>query len=232
MPSGDGVKHDPPAAPAADPPAPPRRHALAVGCAGLLLGVLLLWLARAPLLTAVGRYLSVGEPARRADAIFVFGGDAETRPFAAAELYRQRLAPRVVVPRVEAGELSRMGLLPTQTELFVRVLRLRGVPDSAIAIASLPVPSSSTLGDARALRGWAGAHRVRRVLAVTSYWHTRRARILLRRELAGSGIAFSVYGAASGELRPDNWWKSEKGLTTYFEEYLKLARDVLEPAGV
>jgi uncharacterized SAM-binding protein YcdF (DUF218 family) len=235
MPPGDHVKHDPdgagaPGAPPAPAGAARRRHPLAVGCAGLLLGMLLLWLARVPLLTAVGGYLSVGEPPRRAEAIFVFGGDAEARPFAAAELYHRGLAPRVVVPRVEAGWLNREGLMPTQTELFVRVLRLRGVPDSAIAIADLPVPSSSTVGDVRALRGWARAHHVRHVLALTSYWHTRRARLLLRRGLAGSGIEFTLCGTPSGGFQPDNWWKSENGLVTYFEEYLKLVRDTLGAA--
>ena len=47
-----------------------------------------LYLARAVILPAVASWLDVGEPPQPADAIMLLTGDAETRPFAAAALWK------------------------------------------------------------------------------------------------------------------------------------------------
>ena len=56
----------------------------------LLVLVLLagLYLARAAILPAVASWLDVGEPPQPADAIMLLNGDAETRAFAAAALWK------------------------------------------------------------------------------------------------------------------------------------------------
>ena len=185
---------------------------------------LLLWLLRAPILTAAARYLSVHDPLRKADAIFVFGGDPDIRPYAAAELYRRGWAPRVLVPGMETGRLASAGLMPTQTELFVGVLKMEGVPDSAVRVLDLPGGTSSTTEDAEVLREWARRTNTRRIIAVTTTYHTRRARFALRRALKGTEVEVVMHGAPTRGYSERDWWRSESGLTTYFNEYLKLAR--------
>jgi uncharacterized SAM-binding protein YcdF (DUF218 family) len=210
--------------------APTRRRRRARGCLGTLAGVLaalaLLWLLRAPLLTALAGYLVVDEPLQRADAIFIFGGDAGVRPYAAAALYRRGLAPRVLLPRTERTRLASDGIEPTQTEVFLRVLAREGVPAGAIGVLESPRGSGSTRQDARLLAGWLRAHPGQRVIAVTTRFHSRRARLALRRSLP-AGARVSLHAAPSARFNEHNWWRSEDGLVVYFEEYLKLLRDWL-----
>ncbi|HEU4557723.1 MAG TPA: ElyC/SanA/YdcF family protein [Longimicrobium sp.] len=185
---------------------------------------LLLWLLRAPILTAAAGYLSVHDPLQKADAIFVFGGDPDIRPYAAAELYHRGWAPRVLVPGMETGRLAADGLIPTQTQLFVGVLKKQGVPDTAVQVLNIPGGTTSTTDDARVLRDWVRRTHARRVIAVTTTYHTRRARLALLRAFDGMDVEVVMHGAPTRGYSERDWWKHETGLTTYFNEYLKLAR--------
>lgn len=211
---------------AADTVSPPRRRwrRLLVLASTLFCVVLAAWLLRAPILTEVARFLSVRDPLRRADAIFVFGGDPDIRPYAGAALYRRGLAPLVLVPGMETGRLAAQGLIPTQTELFQRVLRKEGVPGSAIMVLEMPGGTSSTTEDAEVLRAWALRTGARRIIAVTTTYHTRRARYALRRALKGMGVQVMMDGAPARGFTERDWWQAESGLTTYVNEYIKLVR--------
>jgi uncharacterized SAM-binding protein YcdF (DUF218 family) len=192
--------------------------------AALLAVCLLTWLLRAQILTAAARFLSVHDPLRRADAIFVFGGDPDIRPFAAAALFRGGWAPRVLVPGMETGRLAALELVPSQTEIFRGVLRKEGVPDSAVQVLEMPGGTSSTTEDAEVLRAWARRTGAHRVIAVTTTYHTRRARYALRRALKGMDVQVTMYGAPTRGYTERDWWQAEGGLTTYVNEYIKLAR--------
>ncbi|HEU0052853.1 MAG TPA: YdcF family protein, partial [Longimicrobium sp.] len=169
--------------------APRRRRAR--GCltalGGTIAAVALLWLLRAPLLRGVAGWLSVEDPLRRGDVIYVLGGDPEGRPAAAAALYRQGIAPRVAVPRVEPTSAVWSGLMPSLTDVNRGVLRRDGVPDSAIVLLERPGGAASTADDAALVAGYVRRTGARTVVAVTSVWHTRRARWHLRRALEGTG---------------------------------------------
>ncbi|HYH81300.1 MAG TPA: YdcF family protein [Longimicrobium sp.] len=216
------------AVPGADADAPRRRRRrgrrLLIALAALVSLLLLAWMLRAQMLTAAARYLSVSDPLCRADAIFVFGGDPDIRPYAAAELYRRGWAPRVLVPGMETGRLAEQGLIPPQTEIFRQVLRKEGVPDAAVQVLAMPGGTSSTTEDAEVLREWARRTGARRVIAVTTTYHTRRARYALRRALKGTGVQVVMYGAPTRGYTEGDWWQAEGGLTTYVNEYIKLAR--------
>jgi|GEM_PF-251745 len=207
-------------------PRPRRRRGrgVLIVLATLFVAGLLTWLLRAQILTAAARFLSVRDPLRRADAIFVFGGDPDIRPFAAARLYRAGWAPRVLVPGMETGRLAALDLIPTQTELFRGVLRKEGVPDGAVEVLEMPGGTSSTTEDAEVLRAWARRTGARRIIAVTTTYHTRRARYALRRALHGMDVQVTMYGAPTRGYTERDWWQAEGGLTTYVNEYIKLAR--------
>jgi uncharacterized SAM-binding protein YcdF (DUF218 family) len=203
----------------------PRR--LLISLLSLAVAALLAWLLRAPILTGVARVLTVHDPLRKADAIFVFGGDPDVRPFAAAALYRRGWAPRVLVPAMETGTLAEMGMVPTQTELFTGVLRREGVPDSAVTVLRMPGGTASTTDDVAVLRAYLRRTGYRRVIAVTTDYHTRRARRVLRRGLRGMDVRVTMYGTPAHGFRESDWWRRERGMVTYFTEYVKLARDVV-----
>ncbi|HEX6748607.1 MAG TPA: ElyC/SanA/YdcF family protein [Longimicrobium sp.] len=202
-----------------------RKLLVAFATLAVLLGGM--WLLRAPILTGVARFLTVHDRLQRADAIFVFGGDPDVRPFAAAALYRRGWAPRVLVPGMETGRLAAMGMVPTQTELFTGVLHREGVPDSAVAVLPMPGGTASTTDDVAVLRAWLRRTGARRVIVVTTDYHTRRARRALRRGLKGIDVEVMMYGTPARGYDETNWWRTEAGMVAYFNEYLKFARYIV-----
>ena len=180
-----------------------------------------LYLARAPLLTALAEYLTIEDALRPADVIFVFAGDADARPLLSADLYRQGLAPRIVIPRPENLPAQDLGALPNVTDAAVLVMRRLGVPETAIVVLTKPGGSTSTIDDARMFRVYAQRHGVDTVLVVTSAFHTRRARWVLRRALDGLDVTLIMAPAADPRFDETNWWRTEAGLLSYVQEYLK-----------
>src|ERR1017187_4105285 len=88
----------------------------------------LLWLAafcfllsafyflRAPLLRSAASLWIINDPLQHADAIVLLGGGLETRPFAAARLYRDGYAPRILVARPKASPTDEMGLTTREAD--------------------------------------------------------------------------------------------------------------------
>lgn len=96
----------------------------------------------------------------RADVIVVLGGGLHERPERAADLYRQRAAPRVLITGAGDDEINRQLLLD------------QGVPDRAIEVEN---ESMTTHENAeRTIPRLRAAH-VRTVILVTSWYHARRA---------------------------------------------------------
>lgn len=187
------------------------------------LAVLLgLYALRGPLLTGVARFLTVRDPVARADLILVLGGERYVRPRHAAELYRGGVAPRVVLIREVSSPETALGLYPNGTDVSVRVLRHFGVPDSVVRVLEVPGGAGSTQEEAQALRSHLLETGARRVVVVTSDFHSRRARWVLRKEVKDVGAAVRMAPAESIEFSESNWWRREKGLITYLNEYVKL----------
>lgn len=179
------------------------------------------YLARGWILTWLGEFLTVEDAPARADAIFVLGGEANVRPARAAELYHAGLAPRILIPRPENFLSHELTSAPNITDVATEAMRRLGVPDSAITLLEMPGGSTSTIDDARLLRAYAERHGIRRVLVVTSAFHTRRTRWVLRRVLDGLDVTVLMVPAADPRFNERNWWRYEAGLLAYVEEYLK-----------
>jgi uncharacterized SAM-binding protein YcdF (DUF218 family) len=191
--------------------------------AASVLAVLLVaaYLARGAILTALGEFLTVEDDPAQADVIFVLAGEANVRPARASELYHAGLAPRILIPEPEPFPSHASIALPNVTAVATEVMRHLGVPDTAIVVLEMPGGSTSTIDDARLLRAYVERHGVRRVLVVTSMFHARRTRWVLRRVLKGLDVAVLMAPAADTRFNERNWWRHEAGLLAYVEEYLK-----------
>jgi uncharacterized SAM-binding protein YcdF (DUF218 family) len=192
------------------------------------LGVVLLLLGlfsyafRAQLLTGLARVLIVNDPLQPADIIFILNGDVNTRPFFAAELFKQELAPQIVLAREEDGPAAEIGLYPNGTDVTVEVMTKLGVPDDRITVIPIQGGATSTRDEAVILRRYVDEHQIRRVLVVTSAFHTRRTRWIIEKELSGSSTNFSMAAAPQWQFDETNWWQEERGLLMFVNEYLKL----------
>ena len=206
-------------------PSGKKRRLWSLLIAGLLLAALAVcaFAFRARLLTAAANYLVVEtDPLRPADLIFVLNGDYNARPFRAGELYRQGIAMRIAIARVQGTPAEELGLVPNETDISVQVMEKLGVPSDRIVVLEVPGGVTSTYDEAVALRAYLAGSDVRRVVLVTSAFHTRRARWIFARQLAGLPVEIEVAAVPYGTFGPADWWRNEEGLVTFNNETIKL----------
>jgi uncharacterized SAM-binding protein YcdF (DUF218 family) len=170
-----------------------------------------LYLARNPLLRIAGNFWVVDDPPEHADAIVVLSDDnyyAE-RAARAAELFKAGWAPRVVA--------SGRSLRPyaSMAELMQHDLVDRGVPESAVV--RFPNRAENTREEAAAVSEFLASHSWKRVLVVTSNYHTRRARYIYER-LLPAGTSLQVSAAHDSEFDPSGWWRTRLGVKLFFYE--------------
>ena len=88
-----------------------------------------------------------------------------------------------------------------------RIGRLKrlGVPEERVRI--LPLTSPGTYGEALATVAFARQAGVRRLLIVTTPYHTRRSLAVFQSVFEGSGVEIGVEPAtASSPATPERWW--------------------------
>ncbi len=183
--------------------------------------LLILYLARRPILRYAGDFLVVEDPLQPSDALVVLGGDNAyaDRAARAAELYRGRWAARVVA----SGPALRPHL--SEADLTHKDLAARGVP--ADALVRFAHTAQSTREEAQALgrlvveRGWG------RVLIVTSNHHTRRSRYIFRRVFPSS-VQVRVVSAPDREFAPESWWHTRQGRKILAYQYASMLLTVWE----
>jgi uncharacterized SAM-binding protein YcdF (DUF218 family) len=176
------------------------------------------WFGCDTVLRAAADLWIVSDQPAPADAVAVFGGGLEIRPFAAAAYYREGLVKKVVLSNVRPSPAELLGVLQSHADANRKVLIKLGVPDSAIE--SFGADVSNTYEEAQALRAWAARSGARRIIVPTEIFSARRTRWMLRRVFAGEATIL-VPALVPLEYRSDNWWKSEGGLIGFENEVLK-----------
>jgi Uncharacterized conserved protein len=172
-----------------------------------------------------GRYLQHEDPLQKADAIFVLAGTRAERWLEAYDLYKAGWAPVIVLSpgRPEPAErlLAQRGVrFPADVELEQDALMQLGVPAAAIVATRGYV--DNTAQEADFLRTMVQLHRWRRVMVVTSKYHTRRAGFACRRALAGTGAEVVMRASRYDPFNPANWWRSRADFRSTVSEWPKL----------
>jgi uncharacterized SAM-binding protein YcdF (DUF218 family) len=170
-----------------------------------------LYLFRRPLLRAAGEWWIVEELPFRAEAIVVLGDDnyRGDRAAHAAALFHDGWAPRVVA----SGRWLRP--YASVAELIERDLAGHGVPREAIL--RFPNSAASTYEEAQAVARLAHERGWRRLVIVTSNYHTRRAGFTFRRTL-GPAFELRTVAAPDSAYHPASWWKHRSGRKAFFLE--------------
>jgi uncharacterized SAM-binding protein YcdF (DUF218 family) len=207
------------------------RRAVVAALAVLAL-ILIAWAVHAPVLRWAGSNLSIEDPLTEADVIVVVAGRAPFQERAAADLYLQGWAPRVLIsraknpPGVEA--LVAMGVRPLDLQAESRAALLRfGVPANAVVALSEPV--RITEEELAVVQREARARSWRRLILVSSPEHTRRVKtIWYGRGPRDMGVI--VRGSPYG--RPEGvWWRDRRLAEAVLHEYLGLAAIYLGVSG-
>ncbi|MEC9367647.1 MAG: YdcF family protein [Pseudomonadota bacterium] len=172
---------------------------------------------------ALPGWLQFEDRLEKSDYIVPLAGDLE-RVVRAAELYRQGLAPRILLSQAERREPARIQLLardlgyrlPEAQKFRTELLAHFGVPDNATQ--SFGGGHVSTVEEAEALRARLGGAPVRLIL-VTAPYHARRSKIIFSDVLPNADIRV----ANSGEKRlTRNWWKDQYSAQVTVSESVKL----------
>ena len=173
--------------------------------------VFVLYLARQPLLRLAGGFWIVDDGPAYSDAIVILGDDnyGGQRAARAAELFKAGWAPHVVA----SGRFLRS--YASISDLEEHDLKDAGVPEEAII--RFQHHAANTKEEAEALRQLILQQRWKRILLVTSNYHTRRARYICARTFP-AGTVLRVVPARDSEYDPDHWWETRRGLAIFSHE--------------
>lgn len=196
-----------------------RRRRVAIGLAVVALAAGLAWLEHEPVLRHIAGWWAVSDALAHADAIVVLGGDIDVRPFAAASLYKQGYAAKILLSNIQFGKAERLELIPSHTELNRDVLRKLGVPETAIV--TVGENNSSTQQEAAAVREWALQSQAKRIIVPTELFAARRTRWIFDRELSPVGVEVLVHAFPSSGYTLADWWRHRHGLIDFNNEVLK-----------
>jgi uncharacterized SAM-binding protein YcdF (DUF218 family) len=171
----------------------------------------ILYLVRVPLLRFAGEFWIVDDAPESSDVIIVLSGDNydAVRAARAAALFRAGMAPHVVA----TGRSLRS--YATTTDLMKRDLADHGVP--AAAIIPLTHRADDTREEAFAVSEFVHTHGWKKILLVTSNYHTRRSEYIYERILP-PGTQLRVISAPDIEYDPQSWWRTREGLKLFFHE--------------
>jgi uncharacterized SAM-binding protein YcdF (DUF218 family) len=188
-----------------------------------LLSAVVLW----PIIAWAGAHLLiVRSELASADAIVVMSGSSTYRERAdwAARLYREGRAPIVILTNdsLKSGWDKKEERNPYFYELAARELQQLGVPESKIQVVS--DIALGTYEESVGVRDYASAHQLKRLLVVTSAYHTRRTLWSLRHACEGSGIEIGIDSPPPGwqTPAPSRWWWRRWGWKVVAGEYVKL----------
>jgi len=173
----------------------------------------LIYLARHPLLRICGRIWIVDDDPVRSDAIVVLGDDNYNgdRAARAADLLKAGWAPRIVA----SGRFLRP--YASIADLTEHDLTDRGVPVDAIV--KVTHRAENTRDEIDVIRRLASDKHWRKLLIVTSNYHTRRTSFICGR-MFPADIGVRVIAAPDADYNPDTWWQSRLGLKLFFHELI------------
>jgi uncharacterized SAM-binding protein YcdF (DUF218 family) len=194
------------------------RVLLLVGLSAVVLWPLCAWLA--------ARFLIVKADLNSADAIVVLSGSSTYRERTAwaAKLYREGRAPMIILTNdsLISGWNNAEERNPYFYELAAKELQQHGVPSEKIQVVS--DIALGTYEESLGLRDYATTHNLKRLLIVTSAYHSRRALWSMRHATERSGIEVGIDSPPPGwqTPAPSTWWLRRWGWRVVAGEYVKM----------
>jgi uncharacterized SAM-binding protein YcdF (DUF218 family) len=174
----------------------------------------MLFLFRVSLLTAAAQFLIKDDGPQKADCILVLGGDGfGNRITRAAQLVQAGYAPFAYID----GPVELIG---HESDMTIRYAVQSGYPEHIFKPIWLPKGMDSTRDEVKyVVESVLRPNHVKKILLVTSNYHTRRAGRFLR--AAAPDIAVIVTGAPDTYFTPNGWWKDRNARKIFLYEWLK-----------
>ena len=191
----------------------------------LATAAILLYVFSGRLFTAVGKFLILDETPNHADAIVVLNTGVEYYPrlIEAADLYKRGLAGKIIINGNRKTDilrdLEKKGFQPCCLwyEDSLRILSLLGVSnDNVISVSAEDV--YETVGEAETVGEKILGMGYKRIILVTSKYHTRRANHIWSEIYAGKMNICSV-AAKADPYDPQRWWNDGRQRRWLMAEY-------------
>ena len=191
----------------------------------LVCSVAILYFCRRRILLGISRFLISSDPEHnQIDAIVLLNGNISTRPFCAAQLYKNHRAPILIARLADTQEMAMeviMGAIPNISEATVKLLIKLNVAPEDICIVDSKHWIAGTWGEATLLSESIREKNYRNITIVSDAFHTRRARWTFRKVMSNDNVDFRCIGTPFSKYTVDQWWRSEYGLIQVVVEYLK-----------
>ena len=110
-------------------------------------------------------------------------------------------------------------------ELEERDLISRGVPETAVV--RFAHYGEDTRGEAAAVSQLVASKGWKRIIVVTSNYHTRRARYICEREFP-PGTTLRLVAARDTDFDPDSWWEHRTGVKIFAHEFIGMIESIWE----
>jgi hypothetical protein len=160
---------------------------------------------------SAGRMLVVNAP-QRSDVILVLAGETDHRPALAMQLLEQGYARRVILDVPAGAEVYGF------SEVDLAGKYAQNLPHAG-AITICPIVGLSTKDESHDAETCLNREGGKRVLIVTSDFHTRRALSVFRHEVPSH--AFTVAGSTDDTQFGERWWQHRQWAKTCVEEWTK-----------
>jgi len=170
---------------------------------------------------AVARWLDIGQMPTKVDHVVLLPGDEDVRPFVAAALVNAGLAHDILLPQNHASPSVDDGLALPVHEIAAQAIDRRGVDRDRFRVLSMK--SDGTIEDAMAAREVLDREPDSTVAVVTSFYHTRRARMSFRAIYGARADQFLYISAPVVDFNAGNWWKTDTGMQLIVTELVKVA---------
>lgn len=190
------------------------------------------WFCRQVILQTVASLLIVDQEADDYDYILVLNAEYCSAPWidAAAELYREDPARRIVLVESRPERAVRLGVLPSYAERSRRVLESRGVPRSAVVL--IPGEAADAWAEVELLRQWLADRPTAGVAALSGRFSSRAQRLMLDRLLTPEDAArVAVCALPDANCNECNWWHNRWSAKAFLYGWLQLAYACCEDGG-
>lgn len=183
----------------------------------LLAGLVAIAVAlHARILGTLGGFLVQAAPPEKADAALVLGGDAwGHRVLTGAQLARDGFVPKVLV----SGPDGLYGA--HECDLAIPFAVRHGYPESYFV--HMENSARSTKSEAQAVLPVIRRMGLKRILVVTSDYHTHRAGAIFRR--LAPDLTIVVVAAPDENFTANGWWHNREGQKAFLVEWEKTLAD-------
>ena len=182
-----------------------------------LLTLLTLYAAHPLYLSVLGHLMVVSDQLEKSDTIVVLDGDypQDERLLHALQLWKSGYAPKVILS-AKLAEWQTYEDYPS----WRHAVKLRIFPKDTLLVATHA--ADSTKEEAQHLRIYSRQHGFKRVIIVTSNYHTWRTKRVYEKEWRDSDVTVYISPAYSSHFHPDEWWQHRADSRTFFYEFSKI----------